>query len=118
MNRMKKFPSALVIMAFLAFALAISTPSAFAASDHQVVDNSAPQTAFATTDQGCLGPLRSQIAQGMLAGQYGFVSNGFTGQVDPGAHYGTAGESNFLEGVVGVSPDSLSSFCAGFSPQP
>lgn len=116
--RMKKSLSVLVVAAFLALLLAVSAPSTFAESGHQVVDNSAPQNSFATMDQGCLGQLRSLIAQGLLAGQYGFVSRGFTGQVDPGAHYGTAGEAAFLEQVVGISPASLTSFCAGFSPQP
>jgi hypothetical protein len=38
----------------------------------------------------------------------------FTGAVNPGAHQGTVGEEEFLEGVIGVPAPELSGFCAQF----
>jgi hypothetical protein len=68
---------------------------------------------FATQYAGCLGPLRSQIAQGDFAGVGPFGEH-FTGAVNPGAHQGTVGEQEFLQGVIGVPEASLSDFCAQF----
>lgn len=68
---------------------------------------------FATGYSGCLGPLRSQIAQGQFAGVGPFGEH-FTGAVNPGAHQGTVGEEEFLGGVIGVPADQLAGFCASF----
>jgi hypothetical protein len=68
---------------------------------------------FATQYDGCLGQLRSQIAQGDFAGVGPFGEH-FTGAVNPGAHQGTVGEQEFLENVIGVPAGALSSFCAQF----
>jgi hypothetical protein len=68
---------------------------------------------FATQYSGCLGPLRSAIAQGQFAG-VGPFSEHFTGQVNPGAHQGTVGEEEFLETVIGIPADQLAAFCAQF----
>jgi len=69
---------------------------------------------FATQYSGCLGPLRSAIAQGQFAGVGPFGQH-FTGQVDPGAHQGTVGEQEFLETVIGIPADQLQAFCAQFA---
>jgi hypothetical protein len=105
---MKKLMFAsLLLVAFLS--LVITTSSARADSSHQVVGKTTPSNTFATTDQGCLGPLRSQIAQGQFNGVGPFGEH-FNGTLDPGAHYGTAGEANFLTTVIGVK--DLSAFCS------
>lgn len=67
---------------------------------------------FATDYSGCLGQLRSLIAQGQLAGVGPFEEH-FSGAVNPGAHQGTVGEEEFLGGVIGVPSDQLAGFCAG-----
>lgn len=105
------------ILALALISFSVAGIYASADSGHQLVNNNAPQNNFATTDQGCLGPLRSLIAQGLFNGVGPFGEH-FTGTVDPGAHYGTAGEAAFLEQVIGVSGAELSAFCAAFSPQP
>jgi len=68
---------------------------------------------FATQYSGCLGPLRSAIAQGQFAGVGPFGEH-FTGQVNPGAHQGTVGEEEFLQTVIGIPADQLAAFCAQF----
>jgi hypothetical protein len=68
---------------------------------------------FATDYSGCLGQLRSGIAQGQFDGVGPFGEH-FTGAVNPGAHQGTVGEQEFLEGVIGVPAPELSGFCAQF----
>ena len=68
---------------------------------------------FATQYKGCLGPLRSLIAQGAFAGVGPFGQH-FTGQVNPGAHVGTVGEEEFLRFVIGIPADQLAAFCAQF----
>jgi hypothetical protein len=73
-----------------------------------------PPDVFATQYSGCLGPLRSAIAQGQFAGVGPFGQH-FTGQVDPGAHQGTVGEEEFLETVIGIPVDQLQAFCAQFA---
>lgn len=71
---------------------------------------------FATQYSGCLGQLRSMIAQGDFAGVGPFGQH-FTGDVNPGAHQGTVGEEEFLETVIGIPADELAAFCAQFSAQ-
>lgn len=74
-----------------------------------------PPNAFATSDTGCLGALRSMIANGQLAGVTlpdGFViPAGFSGSFNPGDHFGTVAEGAFLTSH-GVT--DLSAFCAQF----
>jgi hypothetical protein len=69
---------------------------------------------FATKYSGCLGQLRSKIAQGDFAG-IGPFSEHFTGLVNPGAHQGTVGEEEFLRIVIGISESELAAFCAQFT---
>jgi hypothetical protein len=69
---------------------------------------------FATQYSGCLGSLRSAIAQGQFAGVGPFGEH-FTGQVNPGAHQGTVGEEEFLTTVIGIPADQLAAFCAQFA---
>jgi hypothetical protein len=95
-------------------AIGISTPTLAATAG--AVEN--PPTGitpnvFATQYSGCLGPLRSAIAQGQFAGVGPFGEH-FTGRVNPGAHQGTVGEEEFLETVVGIPADDLAAFCAQF----
>ena len=70
-----------------------------------------PPSVFATQYPGCLGPLRSLIAQGAFAGVGPFGPH-FTGDVNPGAHQGTVGEEEFLASVLGIT--DLASFCSQF----
>jgi hypothetical protein len=70
-----------------------------------------PPSVFATQFGGCLGPLRSLIAQGEFAGVGPFGQH-FTGDVNPGAHQGTVGEEEFLASVLGIT--DLASFCSQF----
>src|SRR3989475_12611436 len=86
-----------------------TTANAHGATTHQVVGKPTPANVFATTDHGCLGPLRSQIAQGQFNGVGPFGEH-FNGTIDPGAHYGTAGEGSFLTTVLGVK--DVTSFCS------
>jgi hypothetical protein len=72
-----------------------------------------PPNVFATQYQGCLGKLRSMIAQGEFAG-IGPFGQHFTGLVNPGAHQGTVGEEEFLETVIGIPAAELADFCAQF----
>jgi hypothetical protein len=69
---------------------------------------------FATQYSGCLGKLRSMIAQGDFAG-LGPFGRHFTGLVNPGAHQGTVGEQEFLEIVIGIPTEELAAFCAQFA---
>jgi hypothetical protein len=73
-----------------------------------------PPSEFATQYSGCLGQLRSMIAQGDFAG-IGPFGEHFTGLVNPGAHQGTVGEEEFLEIVIGIPADELAAFCAQFA---
>jgi hypothetical protein len=72
-----------------------------------------PPNEFATQYSGCLGQLRSMIAQGNFAG-IGPFGQHFTGLVNPGAHQGTVGEEEFLDTVIGIPADELAAFCAQF----
>src|SRR5437879_12186344 len=89
--------------------LLVTTPNAHADSTHQVVGKTTPANVFATTDHGCLGPLRSQIAQGQFNG-IGPFGEHFNGTIDQGAPYGTAEEGSFLTTVLGVK--DVTSFCS------
>jgi hypothetical protein len=73
-----------------------------------------PPSEFATQYSGCLGQLRSKIAQGDFAGIGPFAQH-FTGLVNPGVHQGTVGEEEFLEIVIGIPAEELAAFCAQFA---
>src|SRR5207237_10921866 len=81
--------------------LILLAPTVHAEPSHQVVARSTPSNNFATMDQGCLRPLRSQIAQGQF-NRVGPFGEHFNGTVDPGAHYGTAVESTFMASLLCV----------------
>ncbi len=76
-----------------------------------------PPSGFATQDTGCLGPLRSLIASGALARVQlpdGLViPDGFSGAFNPGDHFGTVQEAQFLASH-GVT--DLDAFCRQFAP--
>jgi hypothetical protein len=72
-----------------------------------------PPRDFATDHSGCLGQLRSMIAQGALAG-VGPFGDHFSGAVNPGAHQGTVGEEEFLTSVIGIPEPALAAFCAQY----
>ena len=93
-------------------ALAVLAALAFAASAAAVESppTGTPPNVFATQYQGCLGPARSQIAQGNLAGLGPFGEH-FTGDVNPGVHQGTPGEEEFLT-ALGFT--DLASLCSSF----
>lgn len=107
-------PLALALTLGLGGATGIAAPAV--AAPPGTVENPpagiSPQV-FATQYSGCLGPLRSAIAQGQFAGVGPFGEH-FTGQVNPGAHQGTVGEEEFLQTVIGIPADQLAAFCAQF----
>jgi len=90
--------------------LALAAPAAAVESPPTGISPSA----FATRYSGCLGQLRSKIAQGDFAG-IGPFGQHFTGLVNPGAHQGTVGEEEFLRGVIGIPDSQLAAFCAQFT---
>jgi hypothetical protein len=90
--------------------LALAAPAAAVESPPQGISPSE----FATKYAGCLGQLRSKIAQGDFTG-IGPFGRHFTGLVNPGAHQGTVGEEEFLRTVIGVPETELAAFCAAFA---
>ena len=94
-----------LVLAALA-ALVLSAPAAAVESP----PTGTPPNVFATQYQGCLGPARSQIAQGNLAGVGPFGVH-FTGDVNPGVHQGTPGEEEFLTALGFTDLDAL---CSSF----
>jgi hypothetical protein len=102
--------------AALAGAFALSLVPQVAGAGVQPPPAGTPPSQFATQDPGCLGPLRSMIADGQLAGVVlpdGFViPGGFSGSFNPGDHFGTVQEAQFLESH-GVT--DLAAFCAQFA---
>jgi hypothetical protein len=89
--------------------LALAAPAAAVESPPTGI----PPSEFATHYKGCLGQLRSKIAQGDFAG-IGPFGQHFTGLVNPGAHQGTVGEEEFLRIVIGIPEAELAAFCAQF----
>jgi hypothetical protein len=100
-----------------AAAVALAALTGVASADVQPPPNGTPPSQFATTDTGCLGQLRSMIASGQLAGVVlpdGLViPPGFGGTFNPGDHYGTIQEAQFLQ-EHGIT--DLNTFCAQFAP--
>jgi hypothetical protein len=90
-------------------ALALAAPAAAVESPPSGISPSV----FATQYSGCLGQLRSKIAQGDFAG-IGPFGQHFTGLVNPGAHQGTVGEEEFLRVVIGIPESELAAFCSQF----
>jgi hypothetical protein len=90
-------------------ALALAAPAAAVESPPSGI----PPHVFATQYSGCLGQLRSKIAQGDFA-RIGPFGQHFTGLVNPGAHQGTVGEEEFLRVVIGIPESELAAFCAQF----
>src|SRR5437867_9825079 len=78
----------------LVVALALSGPAASLESPPA----GTPPAAFARLDQECLGPLRTAIARGELPA----LAPGFSGTFNPGDHFGTVAEAQFLAGVLGL----------------
>ena len=69
---------------------------------------------FATQYSGCLGKLRSTLAQGFPVGPF---ANGFGPGVNPGVHQGTVGEEEFIRAVILplLAPGTtLEALCASF----
>ncbi|HEY8679048.1 MAG TPA: hypothetical protein VIN39_10500, partial [Candidatus Dormibacteraeota bacterium] len=97
---MKRFVMTLAVVGSL---LALPAPALAANGDRIGSPQTQPNpSGFVTTYQACLGPLRSEIAQGEFAG-FGPFGEHFTGAVDPGAHYGSVGEAAFLA-AFGLKP--------------
>jgi hypothetical protein len=76
----------------LAAAVAALTLAGPATAVESPPENIAPSV-FATDYKGCLGKLRSALAQGLPVGPF---ANGFGPGVNPGVHQGTVGEEEFL----------------------
>ena len=106
MNMRKLFILVAVALVLIT-ALALVVPALAMESPPQGI----PPQEFATEYQGCLGALRSLIAQGEFAGVGPFGEH-FTGDVNPGAHQGTVGEEEFLTGVLGIA--DVEAFCDQF----
>ena len=102
MKRYAFAASALASLALAAPAAAVESPP-----------TGTPPSDFATDNSGCLGQLRSMIAQGQFAGVGPFGEH-FTGAVNPGAHQGTVGEQEFLQSVIGITEPALAAFCAQY----
>ena len=111
MNSRRLF-SPLVIAASLMVTLMLAAPvSAGGPADVESPPKGIHPSEFATEHQGCLGALRSAIAQGQLDGVGPFGEH-FTGDVNPGFHQGTVGEEEFLKDIIGVG--DLEAFCDSF----
>ena len=111
MNSRKLFPL-LVIAASLMVTLLLAAPvSAGGPQNLESPPEGIPPSVFATEFQGCLGPLRSFIAQGQADG-FGPFGKHFTGDVNPGVHQGTVGEEEFLGSIEGVG--DIGAFCGSF----
>ena len=111
MNLSRLFPT-LVIAASLIVTLMLAAP--VSAGGPPIVESppeGIPPSEFATEHKGCLGALRSFIAQGNLAGEGPFGQH-FTGDVNPGFHQGTVGEEEFLTEIIGVK--DIEAFCDVF----
>jgi hypothetical protein len=100
------------LYSFAAAALASLALAAPAAAVESPPTGTSPSD-FATDYSGCLGQLRSMIAQGQFAGVGPFGEH-FSGTVNPGAHQGTVGEEEFLQSVIGVPAPELATFCAQY----
>ena len=83
-----------LLLGGLTLALALSGPAAGLESPPAAT----PPAAFAQLDQECLGPLRGAIARGELPA----LVSGFSGSFNPGGHFGTVAEAQFLAGVLGL----------------
>jgi hypothetical protein len=91
-------------------ALALAGPAGAVESPPQNI----PPSEFATKYKGCLGKLRSALAQGLPVGPF---ANGFGRGVNPGVHQGTVGEEEFLRTVIlPLLPPgtTLEALCASF----
>jgi hypothetical protein len=96
-------------------ALALAAPAAAASpTPLENPPTGIPPNVFSTQYSGCLGSLRSLIAQGAFSGVGPFGEH-FTGSVNPGSHQGTVGEEEFLVNVIGIPEDQLAAFCADFA---
>jgi hypothetical protein len=100
------------LRALVVAAIALIVLSAPAAAVESPPSGLSPSE-FATQFSGCLGHLRSMIAQGDFAGLGPFGEH-FTGLVNPGAHQGTVGEEEFLTIVMGIPETELAAFCGQF----
>lgn len=87
----------------MAFSVALALlPSATLAGNGKATDPPQDQPnprAFATDCQQFLGPLRSAIARGLAANPSLGIPTGFSGDFNPGKHYGTVGEEQFLDAL-------------------
>jgi hypothetical protein len=107
---MRHVPRPCLLLVLLTALLLLATPAAAKAVESPPTGTS--PDAFATQYPGCLGPLRSLIAQGKFAGSGPFGAH-FTGGVNPGVHQGTVGEEEILAQVLGIT--DLAAFCAQFT---
>jgi hypothetical protein len=107
---MHRSPRARLLLIGLTAALLLAAPAGAKAVESPPTGT--PPNQFVTGYPGCLGPLRSLIAQGEFAGVGPFGEH-FTGAVNPGVHQGTVGEEEFLAQVLGIT--DLDAFCAQFA---
>ncbi len=108
MNSSRLFPT-LIIATTLIMTLLLAAPvSAGGPPDVESPPEGIHPSEFATEHVGCLGALRSDIAQGEFDGVGPFGEH-FTGDVNPGFHQGTVGEEEFLTEIIGV--EDIEAFC-------
>lgn len=90
------------MMSGLVFSLAIALPSSALAAGEKATDPPQDQPnprGFAAGCQQYLGPLRSAIARGVAEDPALGIPAGFSGDFNPGKHYGTVGEEQFLDAL-------------------
>lgn len=84
----------------LALLLTLALASTVHANGGKATDGPQDQpnpSGFATNCQEFLGPLRSAIARGELEDELGVAR--FSASFNPGKHYGTVGEEQFLDAL-------------------
>jgi hypothetical protein len=82
--------------------VALALPSATLAGGGKATDGPQDQPnpqGFATGCHGYLGPLRSAIARGLMENAELGIPAKFSGDFNPGKHYGSVGEEQFLDAL-------------------
>jgi hypothetical protein len=98
--------------------LALAATLTFGVAAPAVASADSGPSDFATNYSGCIGPLRSAIASGALAGATlpdgTVLPAGFSGSFNPGDHLGTVAEAEFLLSH-GFTQEQLAAFCASLA---
>jgi hypothetical protein len=90
------------ILSALVLGLVVALPSTALAAGEKATDPPQDQPnprGFATGCQQYLGPLRSAIARGLADDATLGIPARFSGDFNPGKHFGTVGEEQFLDAI-------------------